>query len=632
MDVVASVFNDRKSTLFESAPPIPAAVRQLLTSREPVRIFLRVSGFQTEPATFVLRDEPEHGSVRLLPQLSHEWAEVEYTPPKDRSVTSDSFKFAASNSKGTSSEATVQIQIKDIGPRLEVPQILDFGRLRVGQSSQAALALRNTGDEVAIGTLSVSGAWTLEESSPNYQLVPGQSQTFHLRLTPLSAGNLEGQVKFGSTPSRTTYLLAKVEEWIGAGPDPLELRLREDRSRATELILCNESGVTETVFLQSEPPLEHPFMVRIPPAQSFAIPINYRTQVPNEQVGKLILSSGDNRRRVLLWRVPPLGPVLGGLDSVNSIVVSSGGKRLPLWNEGGRTGKWVLQTSGPFKISAPTKTATNHLEITLAPGERLQPVLTFPGKMQAIAPGTLSVHQARHPLLAPGTLKSIVLTARRPQDIVSAEPRVPSPIPAPEGLPTQVPVRPRMPTVVPSQTPIPPPEPVAFVPSAILPANNRSKSATESPSAGTIQSIKNAFLPGVLLNGLTITDVTHHSAKLTFPAPKGIRPEQINAQLRDTEAASDGQLQSLWRDLPHTSHSTGADGKIVLLLEGLPPESTVAIRLLGPPLGSGRIALHQSDITTHSAPAWFSPKRPWIWALGSGAGLILVLGRTRRRF
>lgn len=605
-------FTERKLVTFETAPPMPAPVRLVLSSRLPVRVILRVQGFQTEPVTFLLREVPKHGSIWMAPQVSGEWAEVTYTPPQDRSIASDSFKFAVSNSKSTSSESTAIIQFQDVGPRLDFPPSMEFGKLRVGQSFQRSIEIKNTGDLAAAGSISIVGPWHLNPPGKEYLIEPGNSLTFQLVFQPQAAGSFEGSLHLSSSPAQSVYLSGKAEDWIDAWPDPLVLRTEADQTRQANLNLINPTEKPTSIRLESFPAIEHERSISLKPGEQTTLPVVFRRQSPVENSGKLVLTSEDGRERVLLWRTQSMPPALGGLDGIESLVIPRTGKTVRVWNEGGRPGRWSLQASAPFKLQGPDKTSTNELEVILAPGEARE-LLLIPESKATTTKGTFKVASVRHQMFPATVLKTIELSTtltRLPQRTAYARP-----LPEPEAASKSFAEAMRRP---PSRAEFPdPPKAGAYTPPAILPKSPSKGPPSEDVKASTADAMRRlnaAFLPAVFLNGLSVSDITHNSVKFSFEPPKGLGDQPITVKRQTLELNENGQIQARWDDVKSVLQSKDASGKIVLSIAGLPSASSTQLRLLGPPMENGRrAALHESTVYTLPAPGLLSPSRPWIW-------------------
>ena len=589
--------NERKLATFENAPPIPAPVKLILTSRSPVRVILRVKGLQKEPVTFYLREDPEHGTAKILPQVSREWAELEYTPTQDRRFTTDSFKFVVSNSSGTSSESIAEVTIKDIGPRLELPHHLDFGLLQTGESRELPVTIRNTGDIAASGTISLTGDWFLSKSPPKYDLEPGQSMLITIGLAPKRTGVLEGEMQFSSGSSQSLFLMAKVEDWVHARPDPLLLRIQNQHQRSTRLLLSNETEIRQWVRIESEPQLSHPYSVWIAPRQTLEVPLLCDDKTPAEQNGKLILHGSDGRRRILLWRTAAFGPSLGGIELGKTLVLAAGAnhrleKRLEVWNQGGRGGRWELRASEPYKFQLPHQSETNKAFIDLAPGESTELLVTLPGKMPARFDGVLEARLIRPaPLSGPET-HAVALTTKKVLTALDPE----------EKKPSQT-------TATPKETTSKKEPPSRLGP--VLPDNDDAPG--QLLDASVVKTIM-GLRPGAE-NGIGVSQITPTSARITVSAPSNI-PLQTLEVSSGIGADTPSGFEIVWEPLKKVKMSADAAGNLILDIRGLTPNSPNLIRITTPPNRGGVPSFYrQCQVPTLPEPHWLSPRRPYFWAV-----------------
>lgn len=645
--------SDRKIIVFENAPPIPAPVRITLNSREKVRIILKVKGLQRESATFMLRSEPEFGQANLLPQVSLEWAEIEYTPPQNPKFTTDTFKFAVSNSKGTSSDSIAEIAIRDVGPRLEAPRKLDFGVLQTGDSRTKRLEIRNTGDVVAEGTLAVTGEWLVAGGSSKYSIQPGQSSAFEIFIAPKSTGTLEGEIKFSTASTQSVLLMAKAEDWVHAKPDPLFLRIQKSGERSAKLTLTNETELRQWVQIESEHELTHPYAVWLEPKRTTQISVTSTTNIPSEQVGKLILSGTQNQQRLMLWHTATFGPSLGGVQNGSPLLLNPRGDkrhdaRLVLWNQGGRPGRWSIQASAPYESSTNT--------VDLKPGEstEIQVSLThkptakqdfiykgtlFNGANATSKPlvekdGSLEIQLVRPAMLEAPQAYSLRLTTKKtsppePKEAIPAQTlRKKTPQPAAQTASAALPDTPNFPLLN-------------------LPAAEQNKPPSSGLDADVVKAILQRAQPGTE-SGIEIRDVTAHSVQLAFlPAPLRLNHAdlEVSTLFMDDSAANFGQV---WKPVAKkrtkvefknvTVKKEGKDTAVTLEyilvdIEGLPANSLNMIRIAAPlSLDGDSIFVRRCDVQTLPAPPWLSPSRPYLWILGSLISLSAYISFRRRRF
>ena len=595
--------------------PIPAPLLYTVTGREPVRIPLKIVGSQSELVTFILRAPPQHGSVRLL-RAQGEAAYVEYRPPLDMTLSTDSFSYVAANAKGVSGEAVVQIKIVDRGPKLEVAAQLDFGIVRVGDSKTLTLEVHNAGDLPAVGSINVSPPWMLSETESLQQLAPGKRRTLSVQFAPILAGTVAGELRFDADSSKVVTLTAEVRDWIHAGPDPLKLLATESQTRLGHLQLSNENDDPQTVTLTSKPPLEHPVEVSIAPHQQTAIPLRSTTRIPSSYSGVLTLSGGGKHEtKVLLWEAAALGPSLGGADSAQaplrlSRVPSDAAPSVLLRNEGGQAGSWVLQC--PVGCSLRVRGAPLNAQATLqlAPGESARVSLFLTANPAPTPLGALKIRgpDGEHVLALEAAPLPRLDPIDSPAPLAAASAAAPAPpsTAAPASFTSEV---------APQQS--------------LIAAASRTKSRVLVLDPASFRALNQAFAQDALLNGLTITDVTSNRATLTFPLAPVIAPEQLLIHFRSLERAADGSLRISWSPRSATKGRRDANGKVILTVRSLTPGALNTIRLLGPDRGDGsRVILHQCDIDAPKAAPWFTFTSVFFClSLAVGGGWIWLKGR-----
>lgn len=645
--------SDRKIIAFENAPPIPAPVRVTLNSREKVRIILKVRGLQRESATFILRSEPEYGVAKLLPQVSLEWAEIEYTPPQDPNFTTDTFKFAVSNSKGTSSDSVAEITIRDIGPRLETLRKLDFGVLQTGNSRTRRLEIRNTGDVVADGTLAVTGEWQLAGGSSKYSIQPGQSSAFDIFITPKSTGTLEGEVKFSTASSQSVLLMAKVEDWVHAKPDPLFLRIQKSGERSAKLTLTNETEQRQWVQIESEHQLTHPYGVWLEPKRTTQIPVTATTNGPSEQVGKLTLNGTQNQQRLLLWHTATFGPSLGGVENGRSLLLQPRSDkrldaRLVLWNQGGRAGRWSVQASAPYESSTNTVDLkpgeSTEIQVSLAHKPAAKQDFIYKGTLYNGAgattkppvekDGSLEIQLVRPALLDATQVYSLRLTTKKtapPEQKETTTAQAFSKKTPPHPAETASNVLPDTPSF-----------------SVLnLPAAARKKVPASGLDPDVVKAILKRAQPGTD-SGMEIRNVTAHSVQVAFlPAPLRVNHEglQVSTLFMNDSEANFGQV---WK--PVTKKRTKVEWKNVIVknegkdtkvpleyiivdIDGLPANSLNMIRIADPVSQNGdSIFVRRCDVQTLPEPHWLSPSRPYLWILAVLIALSAYVSFRKRRY
>jgi len=105
-----------------ASAPIPRPGSESLKGRVERELALKVAG-DSAGVEFEL-DTSKLAGVITSVNLNSGY--FKYQPPKDRSVTSDSFRFRAKRSGAYSPWEIFRITVSDVGPKIEVSSYLDF--------------------------------------------------------------------------------------------------------------------------------------------------------------------------------------------------------------------------------------------------------------------------------------------------------------------------------------------------------------------------------------------------------------------------------------------------------------------------------------------------------------------------
>jgi hypothetical protein len=602
----ASPFGDSLKSA-PGAPPIPAPLLYTVNGRDAVRLPLKIVGTPTGSITFILRSQPQHGIVRMI-RAQGEAAMVEYTPPSDRSISSDSFSFVAANSKGVSSEALVQIKLVDRSAKLEAVAKLDFPSVRVGEKTSLTLEIYNAGDLAGTGAIRVPAPWMVQEIDGEWRIPPRQKEIISINFSPILPGEFSGEIRFDADPSKSIALTGRALDWLDAGPDPLPLSIKDTSIRSGKLHLANPGDTPLTVNLSSTPPLDHPAEVTLAPHEQTDILVRRMSRNPAAQSGILTLTgSGKVESKALVWEAAALLPRLGGLESVRAplqLTRETGGKpaELTLKNEGGQPGTWTLECPDAVALRLNGGTSTTRQTLHLAPEEVACISLFLSNDSTAPNLGVLKIQGADGVQelalgTAPASVTEPVLPIISPPKTV---PKTPRPSPAKSATSPASP-----PDIAPQKSLIQPP--------------THSETHVIPTDPATLYTMSQAFAQGAVIPGLSIGKITATSAVLTFPLAATIPENQLRIHYRTINTTPDGTLQIDWEERAKIAVFRESGDKVVLTLNGLLPGKLNTIRLLGPDLGNGsRLIMHQCDIETPEAKSWVS-------VLGLGFGIILVL-------
>ncbi len=173
-----------------------------------VDITLEAHGQAGKSITFIVRDQPAHGTLTDLHMLSRNTASITYAQDPSDPADSDQFTYAVQAPGSVVSAATaVPIQIVPLPPRLVAsPAELDFGAVDVGRTSRAQVTITNEGGSPAKGELMPPSPWAVEGSA-EYKLGKGERQTFQLVFTPGLGKVFEDEVVLGNMASQRVRLV-----------------------------------------------------------------------------------------------------------------------------------------------------------------------------------------------------------------------------------------------------------------------------------------------------------------------------------------------------------------------------------------------------------------------------------------
>jgi hypothetical protein len=174
-----------------------------------VEIILHSQGQIGKWVDFLIRSQPAHGSLLGRPrQLTRNTASVIYVHHADDGPGTDSFTYSVQvDGTAVSAPVPITIEIRDTAPAVVVsPAELDFGAVRVGDTSGADLVLQNQGGGEAVGRLELPAPWTVDGAA-DYRLTRGQQQSFHILFGPKSGRSFSETVPLQTDTGAPVHLL-----------------------------------------------------------------------------------------------------------------------------------------------------------------------------------------------------------------------------------------------------------------------------------------------------------------------------------------------------------------------------------------------------------------------------------------
>ena len=204
-----------------SVTPAAASPREVqIHQGETIEIVLTAHGQIGRTVTFLMRSQPEHGTLEGPPrQLTRNTASVTYVHRADDGPGDDIFTYAVQVAGGVVSAAVpVTITVMEEPPSLATsPTELDFGTVKAGDNTRATLTLENRGGGTAFGRVEPPPPWTVEGAA-EYHLAHGASQTFQIVFGPSYGRSYVESIHFRPETGNGVRLIG-----TGIGPrDPAE--------------------------------------------------------------------------------------------------------------------------------------------------------------------------------------------------------------------------------------------------------------------------------------------------------------------------------------------------------------------------------------------------------------------------
>jgi hypothetical protein len=213
--------------------------------------------------------------------------------------------------------ATIAIQLQGSGvgvPSISVaPDLLDFGRVDVGQSLDKALTVRNTGTAAlsVTGITSDNPRFSVVSPAGPFPVAPNDQQpvTVTVRFSPTAVGTQSGVLSIASNDpaeSPRTIDLKGVGEGvpnISVAPDPLDFgRVDVGQSLDKALMVRNTGTGTLSVtalsttnarFSVVPPPVCSPDCFTVAPGSQHSVTVRFSPTAEGAQSGQLGITSND---------------------------------------------------------------------------------------------------------------------------------------------------------------------------------------------------------------------------------------------------------------------------------------------------------------------------------------------------
>lgn len=234
-------------------PPQPKAVTVNVYRGESVEIPLEGlsrSGFQLR---FLIRKNPELGTLSEPVATGRTTATIVYTHDDAAGLGEDRFRYAVQTSNtGVSTPAEVTVRVIERPPLFAAPSKLDFPMTAVGEVSHRELEIRNAGGGHISGETKVAEPWKIVTGGGRYDLGPGDTHSIIVVFDPSQDRDYSGSIEFSHAEGASVALFGRGYEPISVVPR--ELRLESDgRSevRGTTFIIRNRSDVDHELRIEA---------------------------------------------------------------------------------------------------------------------------------------------------------------------------------------------------------------------------------------------------------------------------------------------------------------------------------------------------------------------------------------------
>ncbi|MEM9481156.1 MAG: fibronectin type III domain-containing protein [Verrucomicrobiota bacterium] len=329
---------------------------------ESTRVVLEAASSVRRRLTFKIQKEAAQGIVsepEPHPDLNTA-AIVTYTPPADRNVTEDVFRYAVKEPTGSFSPmAMVKVVIVDPTARLEVPPTMHFGRLPLGESVMKTITLRNVGTADFRGVVTLPPPFFVVRENPEI-VVPMAGQTRLLvNFVPDEARSYFDQFTFQEGLDSAVMKLSGVA-FAPVELEPRRLELAWDprkKMRSGTVIAENQMSSEITLTLIADDRIEVAKAVTIPPQGK--IPVEFSIPATDKLAykGVVVAKAGNHEQeiRVNADDVPAILALTesvgaGGLEFLREKGSGDFERKLRVKNQGGDPVFVFAEVEPPFSI------------------------------------------------------------------------------------------------------------------------------------------------------------------------------------------------------------------------------------------------------------------------------------------
>ncbi len=285
---------------------------------------IRLEGVTASPKQldFIVRQPPRHGRLEGPPvKAGKDVAVVRYVGNPGSTAATDTFTFAVKvEGIGTSTEATVTIQLEDPAPVLEAPGGVDLGRVLATELLERSITITNRGNAPFRATVPLPEGWSwLHPAQGQFDLPPGESIEATIGVRVREVGPIDQKITL--RPGTVVRVIGHARPPFLAHPSLVRLQWeRGTARRAWQFTLSNNRPEPQTLQLTAPPGLAVPPAVTVPALESVTVSIFCSGNLDRVQSGQLRLD-GQGWSQSIDYEAPvaPAAVVVEGVSADDTV-------------------------------------------------------------------------------------------------------------------------------------------------------------------------------------------------------------------------------------------------------------------------------------------------------------------------
>ncbi|MEO6054218.1 MAG: hypothetical protein ABIP97_09420 [Chthoniobacterales bacterium] len=273
-------------------PPQPEAQRIKILVGEKAEITLRARSRVSLPLTFLIRSNPQYGTLSEVKIGDNRSAKIVYTHNAADGPVTDSFTYAVrAFNTAVSAPEKITIQVVEPASDFDAPAFIAFGGVSIGDSSKKKIMLKNLGGGVIKGRLELPLPWKISDEG-NYSLLSHQSKEFEVTFTPLESREYREIIAFSHDSQRRISLVGTGLPFLHIEPDTLSFQSGEKGQRHSLLEIVNTSDKLREIEFEVTDRVAPIQKVSLQPGETVKVPILSSLPILNAVTASIKIKSG----------------------------------------------------------------------------------------------------------------------------------------------------------------------------------------------------------------------------------------------------------------------------------------------------------------------------------------------------